>query len=122
MRAHLEVASQVVRFGRVGQKSAMIHYTVATPRLNKKQNDVVPRQLLQQLKYNLVMRHVSSGIELLDRHEHLFAAVGPELPNAAAFVGCLAQWVDIGYGEPALIEQVLARFPREKRGHLSVND
>jgi tetratricopeptide (TPR) repeat protein len=100
----------------------MIHNTVATPRLNKKQNDVVPRQLLQQLKYNLVMRHVSSGIELLDRHEHLFAEVGPELPNAAAFVGCLAQWVDIGYGEPALIEQVLARFPREKRGHLSVND
>ncbi len=68
------------------------------------------------------MRHVSSGIELLNRHEHLFANVGPEQPNSAAFVGCLAQWVDIGYGEPALIEQALARFPREKRGRLSVGD
>jgi tetratricopeptide (TPR) repeat protein len=118
----LRAANQVVRFGLLGQKSAIILNIVATPRLNKKLNSGVPRQLLQELKHNLVMRQVSSGIELLDRHEHLFAAVGPELPNAAAFVGCLAQWVDIGYGEPALIEQVLTRFPRETRGRLPVND
>ena len=95
---------------------------MATARLNNKTNSGVPRQLLQDLKYNLVMRHVSSGIGLLDQHEHLFASVSPEQPNSAAFVGCLAQWVDIGYGEPELIEQLLARFPKEKRGRLSVND
>src|SRR6478672_5166198 len=96
--------------------------TVATARLNSKKNSGVPRQLLQDLKHNLAMRYVSSGIELLNRHEHLFASVGPEQTNSAAFVGCLAQWVDIGYGEPNLIEQMLARFPKEKRGRLSVND
>ena len=121
MRAQLDVANKVVRFGRVGQKSAIILNTVATPRLNKK-NLGVPPQLLHELRYNLAMRHVSSGIELLNRHQHLFAHVGPEQPNSAAFVGCLAQWVDVGYGEPALIEQVLARFPQEKRGRLSVGD
>jgi tetratricopeptide (TPR) repeat protein len=68
------------------------------------------------------MRHVSSGIELLKEHQHLFASVGPEQTNAAAFVGCLAQWVDIGYGEPDLIEGMLSRFPKETRGRLPVND
>lgn len=82
----------------------------------------MPRQLLQELKHNLVMRHVSSGIELLNRHQHLFATVGPEQANAAAFVGCMAQWVDIGYGEPDLIEEMLSRFPKETRGRLPVND
>ena len=96
--------------------------TVATARLNIKKNSGVPRQLLQDLKHNLVMRHVSSGIELLNRHQHFFVSVGPEQPNAAAFVGCLAQWVDIGYGEPGLIEQMLSRFPKETRGRLPVND
>ena len=113
MPRRCRAASALVRFGRVGQKSAII-CNVATARLNIKKNSGVPRQLLQELKHNLVMRHVSSGIELLNRHQHLFATVGPEQANSAAFVGCLAQWVDIGYGEPALIEQVLARFPREK--------
>lgn len=95
---------------------------MATARLNIKKNSGVPRQLLQELKHNLVMRHVSSGIELLNRHQHLFASVGPEQTNAAAFVGCLAQWVDIGYGEPDLIEEMLSRFPKETRGRLPVND
>src|SRR5262245_7604059 len=115
-------ANALVRFGRVEQKSAIILPTVATARLNIKKNSGVPRQLLQELKHNLVMRHVSSGIELLNRHQHLFASVGPEQANAATFVGCLAQWVDIGYGEPDLIEEMLSRFPKETRGRLPVND
>jgi len=121
MRVQPGFANQHVRFGRVGRKCYDLS-TVATARLNNKTNSGVPRQLLQDLKYNLVMRHVSSGIGLLNQHEHLFASVSPEQPNSAAFVGCLAQWVDIGYGEPDLIEQLLARFPKDKRGRLSVND
>jgi tetratricopeptide (TPR) repeat protein len=101
--------------------SAIICF-VATARLNIKKNSGVPRQLLQDLKHNLVMRHVSSGIELLNRYQNLFASVGPEQVNAAAFVGCLAQWVDIGYAEPGLIEEMLSRFPKERRGRLPVND
>src|SRR5690242_375380 len=89
---------------------------------NRKKVLGIPRRLLQDLKHNLVMRHVSSGIELLNRHQHLFASVGPEQANAAAFVGCIAQWFDIGYGEPVHIEQMLSRFPKETRGRLPVND
>jgi tetratricopeptide (TPR) repeat protein len=82
----------------------------------------VPKRLLQDLKQNLALRQVSNGIALLDGHAYLFDGAGPLQANAAAFIGCVAQWVDIGYGEPGLIEQLLARFPREKRGRLPVSD
>jgi tetratricopeptide (TPR) repeat protein len=94
---------------------------VANVQKTKKGHEV-PRRLLQDLKQNLVMRQVSSGVGLLETHRHLFTSIDPELRNAAAFVGCVAQWVDIGYGEPGLIEQMLARIPREKRGRLPVSD
>jgi tetratricopeptide (TPR) repeat protein len=87
-----------------------------------KKNPEIPRKLLQDLKRNLAMREVSSGIALLEAHEYLFASLDPAQPNAAVFVGCVAQWVDIGYGEPGLIEQLLARIPKEKRGRLPVGD
>ncbi|HEU4414953.1 MAG TPA: hypothetical protein VFT65_09250, partial [Candidatus Angelobacter sp.] len=82
----------------------------------------IPVQLLRDLKNNLVARQVSAGIELLDAHQHLFSSLDPLQPNAAALVGYVAQWVDVGYGAPELLEQLLARFPREIRGRLRVTD
>jgi tetratricopeptide (TPR) repeat protein len=103
------------------EKGVIIRTVTATQQTVKKA-PVIPRQLLQDLRQNLVLRQVSNGIALLDEHAHLLEAIGPSQANAAAFVGCLAQWVDIGYGEPGLIENLLARFPRDKRGHLPVSD
>ncbi|HEY2393641.1 MAG TPA: tetratricopeptide repeat protein [Candidatus Angelobacter sp.] len=100
----------------------MIASTVVTAPRNTKNGNEVLRKLLQELKHNLAMRHVSSGIELLETHTYLFSIIDPDQRNAAAFVGCVAQWVDIGYGEPGLIEQLLARIPKEKRGRLPVNE
>ena len=91
------VANQVVRFGLLGQKSAIILNIVATARLNKKLNSGVPRQLLQELKHNLVMRHVSSGIELLDRHEHLLQRLARSCRTQLLLLAVLLEWVDIGY-------------------------
>jgi tetratricopeptide (TPR) repeat protein len=96
--------------------------TVASSPRNLRKTPEIPDQLLQKLKTNLVNRQVSNGITVLEEHAHLFSAIGPEQRNAARLVGCLAQWVDIGYAEPGLIEQLLARFPREKRSRLVVND
>src|SRR5260370_28292523 len=71
----------------------------------------IPGSLLQDLKKNLVTRHVSSGFALLDAHSHLFASLDPAQRNAAAMEGHVAQWVDIGYAGPDLVEQLLTRFP-----------
>src|SRR5215510_15824381 len=83
---------------------------------------VVPLQLLRDLRHNLVMRKVSGGIALLDAHARLFSAVGPERRNSAAFVGCVAQWIDIGYGAPDLLEQLLSRFAKDRRAGLPLAD
>jgi tetratricopeptide (TPR) repeat protein len=85
-------------------------------------NTEIPAQLLRQLKENLASRQVSSGISVLDEHAHLFTSITPAQPRAAALVGYVAQWVDIGYGAPDLVEQLLARFPKEQRATLSLAD
>jgi tetratricopeptide (TPR) repeat protein len=85
-----------------------------------KRNQEIPDSLLRELKENVAARQVSQGIALLDAHAQLFASLDPEQRNAAAFVGYVAQWVDIGYREPGLIEKLLARFPRAMRSRLPV--
>jgi tetratricopeptide (TPR) repeat protein len=82
----------------------------------------IPNALLKELKENLVTRHVSSGFAVLDANQRLLATIDPAQPNAAALVGHVAQWVDIGYGEPELVERLLARFPKEMRSRLPVGD
>jgi tetratricopeptide (TPR) repeat protein len=95
---------------------------VPLPASNLPKAVAIPDQLLRDLRENLVMRQVSSGIALLDAHAPLFAAAGPEQRNAARFLGCVAQWVDIGYSSPDLLEQLVARFPKELRGGLALAD
>jgi tetratricopeptide (TPR) repeat protein len=65
---------------------------------------------------------VSSGFALLDANQQLLAALDPTQLNAAALVGHVAQWVDIGYSEPELVERLLVRFPKETRRRLPVGD
>jgi tetratricopeptide (TPR) repeat protein len=78
--------------------------------------------LLRQLKEHVASREVSKGIALLDAHEELFNTLDPTQKRAAPFVGYVAQWVDIGYGEPELLEKLLSRFPAEARARLPLRD
>lgn len=87
-----------------------------------KRNPEIPVSLLCKLKENVASRQVSQGIALLDTHSELFTTLEAEQKNAAAFVGYVAQWVDIGYGEPELLEKLLARFPAPARAHLPLRD
>lgn len=82
----------------------------------------IPDSLLQELRQNLVTRQVSSGIALLEANAHLFAVLDPAQRNAAALVGAVAQWVDIGYCGPELIEQLLQHFPTQQRGKFPICD
>ena len=50
---------------------------------------------------------------MLDANQQLLAALDPTQLNAAALVGHVAQWVDIGYSEPELVERLLAEYKPE---------
>src|SRR5262249_13231117 len=93
---------------------------VTAPR--DKSSSAIPDSLLQELKHNLVRRHCSAGFALLDSHQQALAHLDPRQANAAVLVGQVAQWVDIGYGEPELVEELLARFPAEIKRKLPVGD
>jgi tetratricopeptide (TPR) repeat protein len=95
---------------------------VALPAPHISKAGEIPDQLLRDLRQNLVTRQVSSGIALLDAHVHLVPTLDPAQRNAARFLGCVAQWVDIGYSSPDLLEQLVERFPRQRRSDLSLAD
>lgn len=93
---------------------------VTAPRIKK--NLEIPDSILQKLKEHVVTRQVSSGIDLLNANAHLFRSLDPEQPNAAGFVGYVAQWVDIGYRDPKLLQHLLERFSPALKSRLPVGD
>ncbi len=82
----------------------------------------VPESFLRQLREDIAFRRIDSGIQLLRRHREFIESSGPKQKNAAVFIGHLAQWVDIGYGKPGLVKDLLSRFPGHLRVGLSVRD
>lgn len=106
----------------LAKKNAMMAVVVSRSQPDVTKNGEIPLQLLRDLKHNLAMRQVSSGIALLDEHSRLFTTIDPAQRNSAALVGYVAQWVDIGYAAPDLLEQLLARFPKDQRSLLTLAD
>jgi tetratricopeptide (TPR) repeat protein len=74
------------------------------------------------LKDDLAERRIASGIACLEEHAWLFASLRPELVNAGRFTGYVAQWVDIGFDTPALIEDLLSKFPKPQQAQLPVSE
>lgn len=59
---------------------------------------------------------------LLEERRHLLPSIDPRPRNAGVFTGYLALWVDVGFQRPDLVKDVLARFPKPERAHLSLRD
>lgn len=93
---------------------------VTAPRTRK--SPEITDALLRELKENVAARQVSKGIALLEANQHLFTALDPDQKNAATLVGYIAQWVDIGYRGPDLLEKLLARFSGAGRSRLPLRD
>jgi tetratricopeptide (TPR) repeat protein len=80
----------------------------------------IPETFLNQLKEDVAWRRIDSGLQRLQAQRALLESCGPTQKNAAILLGYLAQWVDIGFARPALIEKLLARFPAEGREQCSL--
>ncbi|HEY7097234.1 MAG TPA: tetratricopeptide repeat protein [Terriglobales bacterium] len=79
-------------------------------------------ELLDRLKDDLVCRRLQRGMALLEECLPLLPALDPSQRQAGVFTGFLAMWVDIGFQRPGLVKDVLVRFPKSKRAHLSLRD
>ena len=77
---------------------------------------------LAQLKQDLVCRCVERGMTRLQDHHVLFTSLDPGQRNAALFAGYLAQWVDIGFQRPKLVQEVVSRFSKSVRCRLPLHE
>jgi tetratricopeptide (TPR) repeat protein len=79
-------------------------------------------ELLEQLRNDLVLRRIGSGIKRLESHRQIFDVLNPRQKNSVAMVGYLAQWVDIGFGRATLIKDLVSRFSKADRAMLNLTD
>lgn len=78
--------------------------------------------LLKRLREDVVLRRIASSIGWFQSNRDSLRALDPDQKNAAAFVRYLSQWVDMGYGDAAIVRELLAKFPNTKRAALPLYD
>src|SRR4051794_29766368 len=84
--------------------------------------DEEPIALLLQLTEELGNRRISDGIARLRKHDNLFARLAPGQKNAGLLLGCLSQWVDVGFDRAQLVQDILTRFTKPSRATLPVRE
>jgi tetratricopeptide (TPR) repeat protein len=80
------------------------------------------RKFLEALSRAHADRHVAEGMGMLDSVEGTLARLSPSQPHAAELLLLIAQWVDVGYKDPSLLERLLATFPAATRQKLPLED
>src|SRR4051812_8165125 len=77
--------------------------------------------LLEQLRDDLGFRRIEQGIGSLERIRPLIENLEPAA-GAGVLAGLVAQWVDAGFDSPALLRNILSRFPAPVRPTLPLVD
>jgi tetratricopeptide (TPR) repeat protein len=80
------------------------------------------RSLLDKLNAALVDRRIADGFQLLARADKELEALQPADPHAAAYLLCIAQWVDLGFRSIDYLNGIAARFVDVRRGQMSICD
>ncbi len=77
--------------------------------------------LIERLRDDLGHRRIEQGIDALRRARPLLDALSVR-PGCGTVAGLVAQWVDAGFDEPALLRGMVEKFPKEQRAVLPVAD
>lgn len=83
---------------------------------------MISGEVWQELRTLLQERQIGPGIALLHQHGSELVHIEPGQPGAGVAVGCLAQWVDVGFEGAGLLADLLARFPKAARQSLPLTD
>lgn len=78
--------------------------------------------ILQDLRELLQQRRIEAGISLLESLRGEFSEIAPGMCHGGVALGCLAQWLDVGYDDQGLLSDLLERFPVATRPMLPLND
>lgn len=79
-------------------------------------------EALSALRDDFAMRRIGNGLRTLECWGDLAGAFDAHSRNAATVVGCLAEWVDAGYGRrrPEPVGSLLVRFDPQARRRLTL--
>jgi tetratricopeptide (TPR) repeat protein len=86
------------------------------------EHPLLSEELLSTLREHIGTRRIAHGLSRLACCEPIFESFNPSLNNAAAFLGSLAQWCDIGFGSLDLLKRLLATYDPDSRSRLSVRE
>lgn len=75
-----------------------------------------------ELALALKLRRIQHGTALLQASEEKLAEISPQTPNAARLLLLIAQWVDVGFRDYRILDELLARFAPCTRKELSAQD
>src|SRR4029077_4365388 len=70
----------------------------------------IPDQFLKQLREDLAWRRIDSGLKCLTSNQAIGEAGDLGQRNAAALLGYLALWVDVGFPGRDLLKDLVSRF------------
>src|SRR5258708_4774398 len=82
----------------------------------------ITNDLLGRLTEDLILRRIADGTHYLEEHRELLTSFDPEQPNSPRLVGCIAQWVDTGWGDAAIVQKMLSRFSMAHRANLQLRE
>ncbi len=77
--------------------------------------------VLTRLRDDLGARRIQQGIRTLEAMRPAIETIDPR-SGAGVLLGLIAQWVDAGFDDPALLDRLLARFPKAERPALPLLD
>lgn len=80
------------------------------------------QHLLPELRNLLHERRVEAGIEVLEGCRREIETLDPAQPSAGLALGCLAQWLDVGFPGDELFARALDRFVKRARQSLPLAD
>lgn len=78
--------------------------------------------LLRKLEDALTQRRVSEGLKLLDKVREQVSMLTPNEPQAMSYLLNIAQWIDLGYRDRHLLEELLKRFAVLSRANMKSAD
>ena len=77
---------------------------------------------LAKLNAALVDRRIADGFQLLSRADKELDTLRATDPHAAAYLLCIAQWVDLGFRSVDYLTAIAARFTHVRRAQMSICD
>ncbi|MDE3137418.1 MAG: tetratricopeptide repeat protein [Acidobacteriota bacterium] len=82
----------------------------------------IPESLIFELRSCIAERAIDRGLGVLAKCSRTIEEFDPCQANAAAFLGYVAQWVDIGFADGGVVRGLLDRFPKGERERLALAD